>query len=638
MWFVAIAGVIVIAGAAAICIWHVSRTLHTAKEEVRAEHELQVVIRPYNPETQTRFEPINSPAVYVEATQFQDHFFVVGPAGLLEYDMRGSLRKQYAAGRDLPSSPLIAVAVGVLGDSHEAELLIATADDGILAFNGQSFRQIFPENADVRAITSILPTAAGHLLIGTKKRGVLLYDGRQLVPLHSTLKDLYVTALAGSEPDLWIGTIDRGVAHYHAGQTDWFAEQDGLPDSQVLSLAIECGRTYVGTAMGVAVFDDGKFSRTLGRGVLATSLLAAQEQLFVGTEDEGILDVPLRGRSNTRSGTSAVSLERTGELLEVKQIFKSDESVFVLTRNGLYRMGRRDVGWQSVLQTDAAVLTDRNISALAADESGRMWVGYFDRGLDVIDSNGARARHIEDEHVFCVNRILRDPQSGNVDVATANGLIRFDADANQQQLLTHADGLIADHVTDVAFYRGGLALATPAGLTFLDSSGARSMYAFHGLVNNRVYALAVSGDELVAGTLGGLSVLDKGAVQVNYTTASGLAHNWITSVVAVDDGWMVGTYGAGVLALDHSGHFHRFSKTDEGYEVNPNAMLVTHHHVFAGSLGKGLYVYERESGRWFAITRGLPSLNVTALALSHDYLYVGTDNGLVRIPEQELHP
>ena len=85
------------------------------------------------------------------------------------------------------------------------------------------------------------------------------------------------------------------------------------------------------------------------------------------------------------------------------------------------------------------------------------------------------------------------------------------------------------------------------------------MYAFQGLVNNHVYALGVSGNALMAGTLGGLSLLDKGNVQFNYTTASsGLKHNWITAVVPVGQEWMVGTYGAGVLALDRSGHFHSF--------------------------------------------------------------------------------
>jgi ligand-binding sensor domain-containing protein len=190
----------------------------------------------------------------------------------------------------------------------------------------------------------------------------------------------------------------------------------------------------------------------------------------------------------------------------------------------------------------------------------------------------------------------------------------------------------------VAAYRDGLALATPAGLTFLDASGARSMYAFHGLVNNHVYALGVSGDELVAGTLGGLSVLEKGDVTANYTTAtSNLKHNWITAVVPVGSEWMVGTYGAGIVGLDRSGHFHTFENASGSFEVNPNAMLVTSGYVLAGTLGKGLYLYDRQSGRWFVIDHRLPSLNVTALAAGGGYIYIGTDNGLVRIREQKLH-
>jgi len=154
-----------------------------------------------------------------------------------------------------------------------------------------------------------------------------------------------------------------------------------------------------------------------------------------------------------------------------------------------------------------------------------------------------------------------------------------------------------------------------------------------------VYALGVSGDELMAGTLGGLSQLAKGDVQANYTTASsGLRHNWITAVVPVGSEWMVGTYGAGILGLDHQGQFHPFEIATGHFEVNPNAMLVTERHVFAGTLGSGLYVFDRPSERWFTIEAGLPSSNVTAFAASNGYLYVGTDNGLVRIPEQKLHP
>jgi hypothetical protein len=144
---------------------------------------------------------------------------------------------------------------------------------------------------------------------------------------------------------------------------------------------------------------------------------------------------------------------------------------------------------------------------------------------------------------------------------------------------------------------------------------------------------------LKAGTLGGLSQLQKAEVQVNYTTATpGLKHNWITAVVPVGSEWMVGTYGAGVLGLDRSGHFRSFENAGGRLEINPNAMLVTPTHVFAGTLGKGLLVYERGSDRWSSVQQGLPSQNVTALSVADGYLYVGTDNGLVRVQEQKLRP
>ncbi len=165
------------------------------------------------------------------------------------------------------------------------------------------------------------------------------------------------------------------------------------------------------------------------------------------------------------------------------------------------------------------------------------------------------------------------------------------------------------------------------------------MYAFHGLVSNHVYALGVSGEELMAGTLGGLSQLQQGDVRVNYTTSSSnLKHNWITAVARVGSEWMVGTYGAGVLGLDAAGHFHTFETASGAIDINPNAMLVKPEYVLAGSLGQGMYLYDRESGRWSVMRGGLPSLNVTAFTWSNGYVYVGTDNGLVRIAEQKLRP
>lgn len=245
--------------------------------------------------------------------------------------------------------------------------------------------------------------------------------------------------------------------------------------------------------------------------------------------------------------------------------------------------------------------------------------------------------HIEDDNVFCVNSILPNPSNGTVAVATANGLVMFDQLGRKQQVLGRNDGLIADHITDAALYRDGMVLATPAGLTFLDQSGPHSLYAFHGLVNNHVYTVAAAGKEVIAGTLGGLSVLENENVAANYTVSSrGLTHNWISAVVRDGDSWIVGTYGGGIVRLLENGRFESWDIATGKFEVYPNAMLATDQHVLAGTLGKGLYVYNRSANRWTVVADGLPSLTVTALTAANGNIYVGTDNGLVRIPEQNL--
>lgn len=616
---------------AAIVMWRGSRAIRLATQEVDSEHEFRYVNHPLVMPANPGFEVVSSPQTFSQAASFQDHLYVAGPTGLSEYDASGSLLHVYAVGSDLPGSPLIALATGVLADSQEPELLIATASDGFLGFNGRSFRQIRPEKEEGRAVTAVLPVASGHLLFGTKKRGVLVYDGKHIRALHPQLDGAYVTTLAGSEADLWVGTLDRGVLHLHAGSVDSFSEPAGLPDRQIHSLALSGETTYVGTSTGVAVFSAGKFSRVLAPGVLATALLATPSILYVGSEDQGVLPILLEGRH-------ADAAQSSGQMREVRQLLESGENRFAVSRDGIFRLGPHARTWNPVLRSSSAILTDRNISALAADKTGQLWVGYFDRGLDLIAGENRPVRHVEDEHIFCVNRIFPEPKVDVVDVATANGLVRFDQSGNQQQILTRNDGLIADHVTDIASYGDGLALATPAGLTFLDASGARSMYAFHGLVNNHVYTLGVSGEELMAGTLGGLSQLTRGDVRVNYTTTtSNLRHNWITAVVPVGAEWMVGTYGAGVLGLDASGRFHSFETASRPIVINPNAMLVTANFVLAGTLGDGLYVFNRNSGRWTVIRDGLPSLNITAFTQLNGFIYVGTDNGLVRIPEQKLH-
>ena len=670
---------------AALCLvrWRAGKALSLSASEVASERNLDFTVRAFAPSAGVRFDWISAPAVFTRAAEFQGRLYLCGPSGLYEYSAEGKLSREFHPGRELPSSPLERIAPAVLSDAGRPELVIATKSEGLLAFDGTHFRQIRPEDAAARQITAMLPLASGQLLIGTASRGVLLYDGKRLGPLHPTLAGIHVTELAGSQTDLWIGTLDRGVLHWHGGRTDAFSEAEGLPDREVLSLYARDEEMFVGTALGVAEFRDGKFTRVLGRGLFAQSLGASGDALLVGTMDQGVVRVALSAR------TSHAEFASGGRAIpDVRQIFSaSSGEIYALSRQGLYELGSRGGGSREVVSASEASLTDSNISALALDSAGALWVGYFDRGLDILsfgfasadsqtrlEASARRTRHVENDRVFCVNRIVALPrgtramradaptigsaaaaalapvstgvarsvdsaQPAGMAVATANGLIVFDGDGNERQILTRADGLIADHVTDVAPSPDGLAVATAAGITFLGADGARSLYAFQGLVNNHVYALGSSGRTLLAGTLGGITMLEGGAVVASYTTAnSHLPHNWISAVVPLGRGWMVGTYGGGIVRLDESSGIHSYDVATGDFDVNPNAMLSTERHVFAGSLDRGLFVYDRATGRWSQVTAGLPSENVTALAARGGYIYIGTDNGLVRAREEDLQP
>jgi ligand-binding sensor domain-containing protein len=653
----------VIATAAGIwavrAVWLAQGVLREARVNTAAESSLRFTSRPLDPSLPTGLEFVGAPAVFSDAQVFEGRLFIAGPSGLAEYE-NGALITRYRVGAELPPAPITALAVGLAGDSRAPELWIGTAGEGLVAFDGRVFRQIRAEDARFRKITALAVSETGRILIGTEKSGVLVYDGHELKPFHSSLAGAQVTALAGDDADLWVGTIDRGLLHWKAGALESMIDE--LPDKRVLSLAKSSENDdeaiYAGTGLGVAEIRDGKVARTLAPGYFAQSLLVADGKLWIGTLEEGMVSIPVRGSFGNHPARSAQSRASVCGECSIRKIFRVDGEVYALAEDSLWR------GTEALIRRndDAeyagsgnAILADRNIAALSMDASGRLWIGFFDHGLQILHAADERSgsfaststERFNDDHLFCVNRIAHDAARGVSAVATANGLVMFDASLTRRRVITHDDGLIANQVTDVVLRPDGSAVAaTPAGVSFIDASGISSIYAFHGLVNNHVYALATDGPRTLAGTLGGLSILDGPIVKASFTTAnSTLKQNWITAIVRAsgasnaprpDAEWFIGTYGGGVLRMDSQGRWEAFEEMRGEIEINSNAMISSDRAVYAGTLDRGLAIFDVSSGRWHFWTRGLPSANVTAVEVRGGMVYVGTDNGLVKVPESTV--
>jgi ligand-binding sensor domain-containing protein len=612
-------------------VWRASHATEEAATEVLAKSEFPFRVTPVDRAAPPGVDPVAAAPGFRDVAAYQETIAVSARAGLFLYGRNGALIRSYRAGIELPPAELGSMCTGIAAGSAEPELFIATHGEGLLAFNGARFRQILPADARLRTVTSVLVLGSGRILMGTERQGLLVFDGRRLTGFHARLGAAHITAIAGGDGNLWIGTLQDGVFHYRAGQLDELLT--GLPDPQVLSITVAGEAAYVGTPLGVVEFRGGRRLRTLAGGFFARAVARRGEALYVGTEDEGIVDVLLQAHG---SGSGDPLQAWTPAPQGILRLANLEGEVYAATENAIYRYDPAFKRWDMALTAGPALMADRNVASLALS-GGRLWIGYFDRGLDVVDASLEHAVHHESDTLFCINRIVADTEHGRTAVATANGLVLFDSGAEPRQVLGRKDGLMADHVTDVAFRDDGMVVATPAGLSFVDRSGVRSLYAFHGLVNNHVYTVAAQGARVMAGTLGGLSVLDNDTVLTNYTTAnSHLKHNWITALARVGDDWFAGTYGAGVLRLDASGEWHAFPELNGGLVVNPNAMAVSGGRVYAGSLDRGLFVFDRASGRWTNTAAGLPSRNVTAIAAGNGYVFVGTDNGLVRMGEGAL--
>src|SRR5258708_6144095 len=134
-----------VAGAATLIVlmagsagWREKGPLRLSTEEVQKEREVRFDIRPFAPPVGTSFELVSAPAVFRQAALFQDHLYIGGPGGLLEYDLNGVSSRQFLPGRGLPPSPVVALPPALLTATHEKELAGGTPPQGLQPFHGHS--------------------------------------------------------------------------------------------------------------------------------------------------------------------------------------------------------------------------------------------------------------------------------------------------------------------------------------------------------------------------------------------------------------------------------------------------------------------------------------------------------------------
>jgi ligand-binding sensor domain-containing protein len=602
--------------------------------------------------------------------------YLATSGGLVQLDPSGGVKRRYTTFDGLPGNDLTALAV------FQGKLFIGTGTQGLIALDGTSFTGysfVKPKAAEVSALAA----TENRLLIGTLDGGLFEYDGQGFSRrLNSTTGADFkrVTALLPFASRVYVGTQDLGLFIWREDRIEHIGPGDGLPSPHVTGIAplegslSSIGEVAVATDFGVVALTGANQIKRISNKPNITSLAVSSGRLWAGLFRGGVVELHPEGAINdvgvvshpVRSELPPSAEGAAGLPRSTPTVVVADEGkLWALTGEGAFSRDEGAAGpaFQSVSASTggSSILTSGHITSLAFDGRGRLWIGYFDRGIDTVaPGTSERLAHFEDDRVREINSIRYDSGEEQMLAATSRGLVIFDDRSRQTVLTREHDGLINESVAHVlladvqapvaagaagsAAARPGrdqaVVLATAGGLTEVHSGRAHSITAFHGLPSNHLYCTAAEGSKLFVGSLAGLAVVDLDLLRVTTTyktSNSHLSHDWVTAVCEADGTLYIGTNGGGVDALLSTGEWINFSDQIGHFEVNQNAMYFDGERLYIGTGQQGLLSYNTRGHRWTRFTSGLPSQNVTAIASDDRYIYAGTLNGMIRIEKRVLN-
>ncbi len=462
-------------------------------------------------------------------------------------------------------------------------------------------------------VRDLLETPGGELLIGAREG---LFRAAWGANVLERLDGTPVRSIARGPGGLFFAGGEQGLVRLGSGA----ATVMPTPDPWVDGVALMGEELLVLTPKGLARGPiEGPLLPVSGAEE-ASAFAVVGAQIFAVTE--GHL---LRFESSGRPSEELLSSK-------VLKVFVSQGVLFADTESGLFRRGSS--GWTLARPRPASLPAGPcHVNALAM-RNGRLVVGLFNGGLATGTPNGTALawNAVPGSTAWGVNALLN--AGGTLHVASLRGVARLEGGK-----LKAVEPLDAGAAFSLASTRDGVAMGFGQGVLL---PGSRLLSAFHGLPGNQALALVQGpGDSglLFVGTPSGLGAISGGRVAWRTTAGDGkLPHPWVTALAFHGEDLYVGTFGGGVArritsrsGSTGSGVFEAFPETAE-LKVNTGCLVEAAGRLYLGTDGRGLWRLSRDGSRFTPMKIPLPSMHITAILPGKDALYIGTDEGLARLP------
>jgi ligand-binding sensor domain-containing protein/two-component sensor histidine kinase len=364
---------------------------------------------------------------------------------------------------------------------------------------------------------------------------------------------------------LWIGTIGGGLSRFDGQRFKTYTTSDGLPGNKVLSLEYCQNKLWIGLEKGLRAFDGSSFHQLIADSLQIEFLeKASDHELWIGS-DKGLYLLSCLDESSNK-------LQKISNGGAIFAMCKSKSGIWVANYKYITHFnteGKKDAG--------PFEINDGIVNSLFEDSKGQLWVGIYGRGLRVLE-NGLLQLVAGFENI--TPQCFYEPDGSSLWVGTLeNGIYMFFHESGGMVVLNDRNGLPNNQVRCIlkdkwenvwaGTYGGGLARYYGSEVKHLNKDS--------GLPGRQVYSVAQGFDSLIW-----MGVADKGIVRYDPNKATLLVDSLLTNVK--------------VKALYNDGKGR----------------------IWAGTEGKGLQIYQRDTSWNIHAEQGLISPWIKCIRKDHN--------------------
>ncbi len=487
----------------------------------------------------------------------------------------------------------------------------------------------------------ILGDSDGHVWIGGYS-GVICYDGISFVRVDPSTGITSARCIfEDSRHRIWFGTNDNGVVVMDGGKFARLTYEEGMPSSSIRAFVEDNeGNVYIGTTAGICYADS-----ALKLHSVINDSLGEERVLRLDRDAAGrIYGQTLEGTVFTIENSSMTEIHKSGELIQEKITTiladpVNDGTVYLGTDAGKIYYGHfgDTAERMKVIPTPAL----GNIHWLNYD-CERVWVSSI-QAMGYLDKN-YMFRAVSDIPVTKNIEMVTSDYQGNLWVASSSqGAMKLVT--NNFVDISKKAGL-PDEVTNAVCVSGdNIYIGTEYGLRLISKEGRRLENSLTEYVGN-ARVRCIKGDpegNIWVGTFTenkGLICYSKDESIKDFTTQNGMPSDQIRSICFDHSGKVLAGTNGGLAVIDH-GKVERYYGTKDGLS---NTVIVTVEVLedgsyMAGSDGGGLYIIKDREVKSLGRREGLTSDVIMRLVNDpdHDLCWVITSNSIQYLKDGKLN-